>query len=289
MIHIAFQQKDAEALTKSFEGDKYHHEEVVYIGDDFSIGPVYSAESAEGLARRKDWRNSFTEAHEENDVNPAVSAMEKIQTLQERLNAVPEESIWIWAAPNACDVCGYYLLVNFLKETMGQVSILWLNNLPFINEKGQVFYPERLSDIPSREFIKARQLARPVTPAEFETDGEEWTKLVDSGEMLRIAEGGKKVTGQEESYFDKEILKNLSTTPQKLQKLVHQMHSKSKGHPPPEYLLWRIHELAGAGTMICKGNIAQPRTIELSLPGAGSGEAAAGAPPTSEQKKEGHA
>ena len=41
-------------------------------------------------------------------------------------------------------------------------------NLPFINEKGNVFYPISLAEIPAREFVKAKRLARPVSTAEFE-------------------------------------------------------------------------------------------------------------------------
>lgn len=286
MIHISFQQEDAEALLKSFEGEEFSTEEVISIGDDFSIGPIYDAESEGGMAPREDWRKLLTGTDEEK--SPAVLSMEKIHMLREKMEGDPEKNIWMWVAPNACDVCGYYCLVTFLKEFMGRVNVLWLNNLPFINEKGQVFYPERLSDIPSREFIKARQLARPVTPAEFETDGEEWTKLVTSGEMLRIAEGSKKITGKEEDYLDKEILQILSTSPQKLQKILHQLHSKSKLHPAIEYLEWRISVLADARAISCIGNPAQPKTLEVSLSGGDGAEEAAGET-SPEQTKESNA
>ena len=68
-----------------------------------------------------------------------------------------------------------------------------LNNLPFINEKGNVFYPVSLSEIPAREFVKARKLARPVSAAEFETDPDEWTRLASENKNLRVLEGGKKI------------------------------------------------------------------------------------------------
>ena len=51
-----------------------------------------------------------------------------------------------------------------LAEFQGRIFILYLNNLPFINEKGAIFYPTTLFSIPPKEFIKAKKLARPVTP-----------------------------------------------------------------------------------------------------------------------------
>ena len=70
---------------------------------------------------------------------------------------------WIWTAPNQHDVSGYYWLMSQLKEFEGSVYILSLNNLPFINEKGHIFYPKIYLKFQPREFLKAKKLARPVT------------------------------------------------------------------------------------------------------------------------------
>ena len=51
------------------------------------------------------------------------------------------DQIWIWMAPNVRDVCGYYWLISQLQEFSGRIYLLSLNNLPFIGEKGNVFYP----------------------------------------------------------------------------------------------------------------------------------------------------
>ena len=86
-----------------------------------------------------------------------------------------------------------------------------MNNLPFINDKGQIFYPSWLNEIQPSEFLKAKKLARPVTLSEFEIDPDEWKKLCDENAMVRILEGGKKIAGKEETFYDSEILKNLTT------------------------------------------------------------------------------
>ena len=102
------------------------------------------------------------------------------------------EQIWIWVAPNAKDLCGYYWVIGQLKNFSGRIYVLHLNNLPFISEKGNVFYPSSLSEIPSREFVKAKRLARPVSPAEFETDPDEWTRLASENKNLRVTGRRKK-------------------------------------------------------------------------------------------------
>src|SRR5690606_14715802 len=104
---------------------------------------------------------------------------------------------------NAHDVCGYYWLISQLQPYQGRVVVLYMNNLPFINEKGQIFYPSCLFEIQPKEFIKAKKLNRKVTLSEFEVDPDEWRKLCSENAMVRILEGGKKIVSREESFFDK--------------------------------------------------------------------------------------
>ncbi|MEJ0082643.1 MAG: DUF3658 domain-containing protein [Puia sp.] len=106
---------------------------------------------------------------------------------------------------------GYFWLITQLKEFSGRIYLLSLNNLPFINEKGSVFYPLSLAEIPAREFVKAKRLARPVSLAEFETDPDEWLRLASENKNLRLLEGGKKIAQQSDDYYDNRscILFNL--------------------------------------------------------------------------------
>ncbi len=122
---------------------------------------------------------------------------------------------WIWMGQNQHDVTGYYWLMPQLKEYQGRVMILYLNNLPFINEKGQLFYPWSVHDILPKEAVKAKKLARPITLSEFEVDPDEWKKISDENAIVRILEGGKKIVGKEESFYDNEILKNITAEWQK--------------------------------------------------------------------------
>ena len=70
-----------------------------------------------------------------------LMTMQTVAWLIEKLADNPEETAWIWAAQNQHDVSGYYWLMSQLKEFQGRIFILYLHNLPFINEKGHLFYP----------------------------------------------------------------------------------------------------------------------------------------------------
>ena len=69
-----------------------------------------------------------------------------------------KEELWIWMGQNQHDVCGYYWLISQLANYQGRIVVLYMNNLPFINEKGQIFYPINLHEIQPKEFLKAKKI-----------------------------------------------------------------------------------------------------------------------------------
>ena len=177
MIHIVFQEADIEALQKSFELDETLRADIFQIKDDFAVGPLLNLFTEEGMAERKQWwRDVLTGGDYDGDVDSGkVDDAKTVAELKDRLDNNTDEFIWIWAAQNKHDVSGYYWLMSQLKDYPGRIFILYLNNLPFLNEKGNLFYPENLFEIPAKEFVKAKKLAREITPSEFEVDPDEWT------------------------------------------------------------------------------------------------------------------
>ena len=65
-------------------------------------------------------------------------------------------------------------------------------------------------EIQPKELLKAKKLARPITMSEFEVDPDEWKKLCAENATVRILEGGKKIVSREETFYDSEIMKNLT-------------------------------------------------------------------------------
>ena len=208
MIHIVFQQNDVEALRKSFALDAAMEGEIVEIKDEYAVGPIKDIYSDEGIANRLEWwKNILTGGHYEGIADDGhVDDNKAVAELKLKLTESPGEIAWIWAAQNKHDVSGYYWLMSQLKNFQGRIFILYLNNLPFINEKGNIFYPTNLFQIQPKEFVKAKKLARPITLSEFEIDPDEWTRLGQEDKGVRLLEGGKKLVQKGYGYYDNELM-----------------------------------------------------------------------------------
>lgn len=177
MIHIVFQQSDVDTLKEAIKLDESLQGEIVEIKDEFAVGPLADIYETEGYQRRRNWIKKLLENSPYTEQINIVDDKLTVHQLKEKLTDESQQA-WIWMAPNQHDVCGYYWLINQLKEFEGRIYILSLNNLPFINDKGNIFYPRDLFEIPPKEFIKAKKLARPVTISEFELDADEWKKIM---------------------------------------------------------------------------------------------------------------
>jgi hypothetical protein len=266
MIHIVFQYNDIEALQKSFELDPSLQGEVIYIKDEFAVGPIAGIYTSEGIDARKGWWREVLAGGDYDGIVDNGSMGDdnaKVATLKQALAENLQEIVWIWAAQNKHDVSGYYWLMSQLKEFQGRVFILYLNNLPFINQKGQIFYPVNLFEIPPREFLKARKLARPITLSEFEIDPDEWQKLCQEDQGVRILEGGKKLSQHNYSYYDDELKKFITGDWIKASKLIHQFLTKAVQTTGDAYLLWRIKQLAAAGELDVQGELRGMKDFEI--------------------------
>lgn len=271
MIHLVFQPADAEILRKAIEADESLQGDIVEIRDDYAVGPIYGAEGdAEAWQQRRDWWKELWEASPYNATEslPMVDDKMTVHNLKRTLEANPKEELWIWMGQNAHDVCGYYWLISQLQDFQGQVFVLYMNNLPFINEKGGIFYPVYLFEIPAPEFRKAKKLCRKVTLSEMEVDPDEWKRLCQEGTRVRHLEGGKKIVSKGDDFFDADILKTLTKEPQKGAKAVHNILSKMKVKTGDVFLLWRMRVLAERGELVLGGDMTKGwKEFDVKLPG----------------------
>ena len=267
MIHIVFQHADVAALRKSFDLDETLKGDIIEIKDDFAVGPVAKLFSEEGIEARKQWwRGVLAGGDHDGKVDSGeVDDKKTVTGLIERLNNDLNEIIWIWAAQNKHYVSGYYWLMSQLKDLQGRVFILYLNNLPFINDKGHIFYPTNIFEIPAKEFLKAKKLARQITASEFEVDADEWTKLCNEDKGVRTLEGGKKLIQHDYDYYDKELLKFITIDWQKVSKVFHAFFSKSKETTGDAYLLWRLKLMLEEGRIDAQGEIKGIKDFEVKL------------------------
>lgn len=264
-MHIVFQQEDVKTLSKAFELDDSLRSEIFEIKDDFAVGPLHNIYTDEGIEERKQWwRNVLSGGDYDGHVDSGeVDDVKTVEAIKDELKNNPEKVAWIWVAPNKHDISGYYWLITQLKDFTRRVFILMLNNLPFINEKGSIFYPENLYEIPPREFLKAKKLARPVSAAEFEIDTDEWAKICNENKMVRILEGAKKLSQHDADYFDQNIMEFITPDWQKANKVIHQFLSKAKHTTGDAYVLWRIKKLISNDKIDAQGDAGNTKSFEI--------------------------
>jgi len=264
MIHIVFNEADAKVLQAAIELDETINGSVITIKDDYAVGPLDNIYQEEGMnARHQWWESVYTGGDFSNAEIPTLEDHKAVAELATVMSNDENEVIWIWAAQNNHDVCGYFWLLSQVRDFSGRVMILYLNNLPFINEKGNIFYPTRLSEIPSREFLKAKKLARPITTSEFEVDTDEWSKIMAENKGVRLLEGGKKLSQQDYSHFDTDIKRFVMPDWQKAGKVIGNFLSKAKHTTGEAFLLWRLKVLVAMEQFDVQGKVANMKDFEI--------------------------
>jgi hypothetical protein len=274
MVHIVFNEADIAVLKQAIELDETLQGDVIQIKDDYAVGPLENIYKGEGREVRTNWWRQVLEGGDYHgkvdtgEVDDYKTAAELVGSMRRD----PDQIIWIWAAQNKHDVSGYYWLLHFVKEFQGRVFILYLNNLPFLNEKGQLFYPTWLHTIPPKEFLKAKKLARPITLSEFEVDPDEWAKLMSENKGVRILEGGKKLVQSDYDFYDDDLKKFITADWQKGNKIINQFLSKNKHTTGDAYLLWRLKLLINAGTYDVQGELKNMKDFEVKSMSSGTVE-----------------
>ena len=251
----------AEALViePSIEGS------VIVVKDVLSVGPLLKEEGQ----KFSEMRTAFWQEVVNNDKHPAhVDDLERI--LQASIDIAKDETtqIWLWIAPAPADACTYLWAVRYLSKCTGRLFVVNIAGLPFLDEQGKVFFPKSIGEILPKELVKARKLARLVTPAEFEIDGDEWRKLVEENGGIRTHEGGKRLTSRNEEYYDAQLLSFCSQQYQKASKVVNQAMTKFNISTGDLYLGWRLRKMADAGKLVLQGEVNKAlKDFEVKLPG----------------------
>jgi hypothetical protein len=265
MVHIVFNEPDIAVLQQAIALDESLTGDVLLIKDDYAVGPLQNMYTIDGRTARTEWWSQVLAGgdYDGKALTGEVDDFATVAKLVGDLRRLPDEVLYIWAAQNKHDVSGYFWLLHFVKEFQGRIFILYLNNLPFLNEKSQLFYPSWLSSIPPKEFLKAKKLARPITLSEFETDPDEWLRLSQENKMVRILEGGKKLVQFDEDFYDIELKKFISADWQKASKVIGQLLNKNLHTTGDAYLLWRLKQLIAAGALDHQGELRNMKEFEV--------------------------
>lgn len=270
MIHIVYNASEVNLIKEVIKLDESLSGNILQIKDDFGVGPLIGIEAEEGWHSRVSWwRELLKNSPYENDTQTFFDDRETVKRIKEQLDNNEQEQVCIWMGQNQHDVCGYYWFMQYFREYQGKIQVIYLNNLPFINEKGQLFYPSWISEIQPKELLKAKRLARPITMSEFEVDPDEWRKLCAENSAVRILEGGKKIVGRDETFYDGEILKNLTNDWQKATRVLTNTLHRMKIKTGDVFIMWRMKELIAQGRIEVLGDINKSwKEFDVKLPGA---------------------
>ncbi|MEP6677037.1 MAG: DUF3658 domain-containing protein [Ferruginibacter sp.] len=265
MIHIVFNEADVNVLKAAIALDETLNGEVIQIKDDYAVGPLGDIYVGEGIETRNQWwREVLVGGDYAGKTNSSeVDDHKTVAELVGNMRRDENEIIWIWAAQNKHDVSGYYWLLKYMKEFQGRVFILYLNNLPFMNDKGGIFYPTWLHTIPAKEFLKAKKLSREITLSEFEVDPDEWTKLCTENKGVRILEGGKKLTSYDYDFYDAEIKKFIMPDWQKASRIIHNFLAKGTHTTGDAFVLWRLKLMIADGLFDVQGKVENMKDFEV--------------------------
>lgn len=251
LIHLIVGDVAAKPLIEAVSQHEELAGEVVVLKDILHVGSLKVEGMSFSESRTAFWNEAVPDAQ-----HIEVDDLERLMDVSSKLSNDASFKIWFWMAPAPADITAYFWLLHFLKKHQGRFSVVNINGLPFLDENGKLFYPESIGHIPVKEIIKARKLARVTTPSEWETDADEWPRLVDENEGVRIHEGGKRIKSQPISFYDETLLQHITDSSQKMNKIINLAISKNKVPTGDLFLQWRLREMAKERkVVITKGEI----------------------------------
>jgi hypothetical protein len=275
MIHVVFNESEVDLMKQVIALDESLSGEIIQVKDDLAVGPLSGIDTEDGWQARVEWwRGLLQGSPYKESLAGSFDDRQTVKQVKQQLDADNNEQVWVWMGQNQHDVCGYYWFMSQFKDYPGRLMVLYMNNLPFINEKGQIFYPSWLSEIQPREFLKARKLARPITPSEYEVDPDEWKKICDENAMIRLLEGGKKLVSKDETFYDSDVIRNITAEWQKASRVLSNILHRMKIKTGDVFIMWRMKELIAAGKIEAMGELAKGwKDFDVKLPGTVQAEA----------------
>ena len=264
IYHFVVGDMAAQPLQEAIQLEPALQGEVIVLKDILHVGPLQKeAGSGFSALRAGFWQDVLG-----GDKVAEVDDMERLLEVSKQMYQNPDVQAWLWMAPWPADVMAYHWLLPYLGKHMGRFYLINIAGLPFLDENGKVFFPKNISDIQPKELVKARRLARQVTPAEFEIDGEEWSKMEQENAPIRTHEGGKKIAARAEDHYDNVLLSFCSQQYQKAHKVINQAISKFNVPTGDLYLGYRLRRMANVGKLQLQGDVTKTlKDFDIKLPG----------------------
>ncbi|HMN32472.1 MAG TPA: DUF3658 domain-containing protein [Chitinophagaceae bacterium] len=260
MIHLLVGDKAANNLESAFELDENLKGKIFIIKDNLSVGDIQcSPEISHDEIRTSFWKT----------INPSFieEMSEEKKLLSMILEALAEdEPVCLWMSACADDVCAYYWLLPYFKPYPQLLHTINIIGLPFLNEKGQLFYPTHFSQIPPKEFTKTKRLLKEISLSEYEVEVEEWSRFQSENKWIRIYEGGKKIISKDETFFDHFIKSSVTPEFQKANRIVNDVLKKMNHSIISSFIEYRLKQLLLQNVFSFTGNLEGPfKDVEVKI------------------------
>lgn len=265
IYHIVIGDMAATPVAEAVAATPEMAGEVVVIRDLLNLGPLQKTEDGQKFS---ELRSAFWQEVTHNDKNPVVvDDTERILQVSAAMAGNEEIKAWLWVAPWPADICTWLWLTKYLGKYPGRYYVVNIAGLPFLDANGKVFYPKNISELETKEVVKARKLARQVSYAEIETDEDDWRKLTDGNAGVRTLESGKRIGQKGADHYDAQLISFCSQQFQKASKIANQAIAKFNIPTGDLYLGWRLRILAELDLLHMQGDPAKSmKDFDVKLP-----------------------
>ncbi len=220
---------------------------VIAIPDNLTYGPLGKlVERAEQKIREEWLFDHINDEQEEGNYASKFSNM--LRQIDDIADSIP---IYLWCGNNVAEQIGIRFMVYLLGEKKNAIYLI-------TEDKIAISYTSHLHSEQIKKIFEQNKDVLPLSSNERSTYIEEWFKLVDSKEVLRIW-NGREIIGVSENYYDSLI--------QATAEMLHNSQSEKEFLPvgeviaeilnkeiiDPFFLEYRVRHLTYDGTFKIKG------------------------------------
>jgi hypothetical protein len=207
-VHIVFGDSASGSLKNTLkEMELQDEEKVIYFSDNFSIGPMWKLEEDRGLAHRHKWLMNHINFDEEY----LLKYQNAFRNTLLKINAIPDHvRIMIWVGDNSDEQTALRYVLYLLKDRTNDI-ILMNTTTNYKNHFAKTdveFLPIHTGEIGSeklRVIYERNRTIQPLSLEERKRYENEWTKLSNHKENLRVWEN-KNICNVDEDYYDDYII-----------------------------------------------------------------------------------
>ncbi|MEK4522491.1 DUF1835 domain-containing protein [Psychrobacillus sp. FSL W7-1493] len=220
---------------------------VIAIPDNLTFGPLGKLDKKTEQKIREEWLfNHINDEQQEGDYASKFSNM--LRQIDDIVDSIP---IYLWCGNNVAEQIGIRFMVYLLREKKNAIYLI-------TEDKTAISYTAHLHSEQIKKIFEQNKDVFPLSSNERSTYIEEWFKLVDSKEVLRIW-NGREIIGVSKNYYDFLIQATAET--------LHNSQSEKEFLPvgeiiaeilnkeiiDPFFLEYRIRHLTYDGTFHIKG------------------------------------